>query len=162
MVSNKGPARPYRSSHRGGGSEAGEGKRQCRTWIGRRGADSRTAPGSPLWQRQSLPWHFFIRPVISTCLAPSPLPLHLRILRVHTRISGKVDFTERACRQNILDETPLWPPRSLFCRWPGRSPGREKKRVWSGRGPASSLGCPAILVLSWRSQPQGMSPITLP
>ena len=70
---------------------------------------------------------------------------------VCTHFLAKMDLTEKACGEGTsLDMTPLHGAFSVHV-WSKRSPDFEKRNMWSGQGPPSSLNCPAILILEFRS-----------
>ena len=52
-----------------------------------------------------------------------------------------------------VDMTPLWPPSGPFCTYVVQEVSQllKMRTMWSVQGPASSLNCPAILVLEFQA-----------
>ena len=102
----------------------------------------------------------FLWLVILICLVHSPYLVHLRILPC---VWSRWILPQRPMGRTSLDMTPLWLPRSLFCAmcvWGGLLT-LGMRNMWSVQGPASSLNCPAILVLEFWSM-DNESPIAFP
>ena len=110
---------------------------------------------APLWQFGLLLWDISSRfPLADHADLPGSQPV-FGISRIFpcvcTHFLAKMDLTEKACGEGTsLDMTPLQGAFSVHM-WSKRSPDFEKRNMWSGQGPPSSLNCPAILILEFRS-----------